>query len=196
MGESTATSIPKTENEPFNTSSPYSASKGAQECICMSYFHSYKLPIIIIRSSNVYGIQQYPEKLIPKFICHMIDGQKCPIQGDGSNKRLFLHVLDLCDALEIVRLKGTIGESYNISADFSNEYTVMDIAKMIINYFERNVDDHIVFVQDRNFNDQRYYMSSDKLKALGWNPTRIDFENQLKDIIEWYKINRHRYNLN
>jgi dTDP-D-glucose 4,6-dehydratase len=194
MGQS-ETSVPKTENEPFNTSSPYSASKAAQECICMSYFHSYKLPIIITRSSNIYGINQFPEKLIPKFICHMIDNKKCPIQGDGSNKRLFLHVLDLCEALEIVIQKGTIGESYNIAADFSNEYTVMDIANMIITYFGGHVDDNITFIHDRNFNDKRYYMSCEKLKALGWTPKHIDFENELKIIIEWYKINRHRYQL-
>jgi len=184
------TSTPKTEGDRFNVSSPYASTKAAQECLCMSYYHSYKLPIIITRSSNIYGIQQYPEKLIPKFICHMIDGKKCPIQGDGSHKRLFLHVLDLCEALDIVIHKGIIGESYNISSDFSNEYTVMEVANMVVKLFDinNNVEDFIEFVEDRNFNDKRYYMSSEKLKTLGWFPKRINFEEELKEIIKWYKL--------
>ena len=126
----------------------------------------------------------------------MIDDKKCPIQGTGENKRLFLHVLDLCEALQTVEKKGKIGEAYNISAHFDNEYTVLNVAKMIINYFyDDDYNNYIEYVEDRNFNDARYYMSSDKLKQLGWEPKRTDFKSELFTIIKWYIQNRYKYNI-
>ena len=52
------------ENSKFNPSNPYSSSKAAAEMIINGYIHSYNLPIIIIRSNNIFGIRQHPEKLI------------------------------------------------------------------------------------------------------------------------------------
>lgn len=66
-GES-VTEIPFSEDigvlKPTN---PYSASKAAAEMITQSYIDSYKMNIKTIRCNNVYGPNQYPEKLIPKF---------------------------------------------------------------------------------------------------------------------------------
>ena len=40
---------------------PYAASKAAAEMLVNSYKKSFKLPVIIVRSNNVYGPHQYPE---------------------------------------------------------------------------------------------------------------------------------------
>ena len=91
---------------------PYAASKAGAELIANSYLHSFKIPIIITRGNNVYGPNQYPEKLIPKFIKQLKEGNKVTIQGDGSSLRAFLYVDDLSSAFETLLNKGVIGEIF------------------------------------------------------------------------------------
>jgi len=90
---------------------PYAASKAGAEHIVMSYFKSWKFPVIITRSNNIYGPHQYPEKVIPKWICRLDRGQKCPIHGNGSNQRGFMYVDDVVAAYDLILQKGTIGIS-------------------------------------------------------------------------------------
>ena len=78
------------ENSPLLPTNPYSASKAAAEMIINSYKKSFNLPVIIVRANNIFGIRQYPEKLIPKFINLLAMGQKLPIHGTGKNTRHFL----------------------------------------------------------------------------------------------------------
>ena len=84
---------------------PYAATKAAAEMIVNSYIHSYKMPIIITRGNNVYGKNQYPEKLIPKFIQLLQMNKKMTIQGKGNQLRSFLHVDDVARAFELILLK-------------------------------------------------------------------------------------------
>jgi dTDP-glucose 4,6-dehydratase len=122
----------KNEDSVLCPTNPYAATKAAAELIAKSYYHSFKMPIIITRGNNVYGPNQYPEKLIPKFIQQLLKGDKVTIQGDGSNVRAFLHVNDVCSALKLILEKGKIGEIYNIGSDDHHEYTVTQIAHMLI----------------------------------------------------------------
>jgi dTDP-glucose 4,6-dehydratase len=92
----------KNEESILCPTNPYAASKAAAELIAKSYYHSFKMPIIITRGNNVYGPNQYPEKLIPLFIELLINNKPVTIQGDGSNVRAFLHVNDVCSALNLV----------------------------------------------------------------------------------------------
>lgn len=190
--------IPRDENSPLECTSPYSASKAAAEFIVKSYYHSYKLPIIITRGNNVYGPNQFPEKVIPRFICKLIDGEKLPIQGKGTSRRNFIHAHDTCTAFETILLKGSIGETYNISASHDNEFSVLEIAKMLIELFHKqkidDVTDYVEFIEDRNFNDSRYFISSDKLETLGWKIEKNNFIETLEELIEWYKNNKDKYN--
>lgn len=150
---------------------PYSASKAAAEMIIMSYIESFGMNIKIIRCNNVYGPNQYPEKIIPKFKRLLRNGKKCTIHGSESShiKRRFMHVDDVVDAVEIVWKKGTPGEIYNIASD--NEMTVMELTKLMIKIIRNTeeYDDWIEYVDDRPFNDKRYYICGEKLKALGWS---------------------------
>ena len=169
----------KNEQSILIPTNPYAATKAGAELIAMSYIKSYNLPIIITRGNNVYGPNQYPEKLIPYFIKLLNSGKPVTIQGDGSAKRSFLHVDDTCSAFEIILDKGKIGEIYNIGADIdSSEYTVMEIAKILINYIPGTIE----FIQDRPFNDSRYFISNEKLKKLGWK-IKKEFNIGIKELV-------------
>ena len=131
------------------------------------------MPIIITRGNNVYGPNQYPEKLIPLFIKLLNENKKVTIQGKGTSVRAFLHAYDTARAFETILDKGEVGEIYNIGCDENMEYSVMEIAKILIKKI-KNTEDYdkwIEFVEDRPFNDQRYYISNAKLKNLGWDIT-------------------------
>jgi dTDP-glucose 4,6-dehydratase len=184
-GES-RTDVPFTEDEGvLRPTNPYSASKAAAEMIVRSYIESFGMNIKVIRCNNVYGPNQYPEKLIPKFKRLLKEGKKCTLHGRNcvNNKRAFMHVEDVVDAVEIVWKSGTPGEVYNIASD--DELTVMELTQLIIeNILETtDYDKWITYVDDRPFNDKRYYICSKKLKALGWSQrkTREDLINFLKE---------------
>ena len=174
----------KTEQSILCPTNPYAATKAGAELIAQSYLHSYKMPIIITRGNNVYGPNQYPEKLIPKFIKLLKENKKVTIQGNGSAVRGFLHSFDTARAFECILNKGTIGEIYNIGCDEHMEYSVLNIAKILINLVKNtdNYDKWIEYIDDRPFNDQRYYISNQKLKDLGWDIS-IDFMEGLKKLI-------------
>lgn len=160
----------KTEESVLCPTNPYAATKAGAELIAQSYYHSFKMPIIITRGNNVYGPNQYPEKLIPKFIKLLKEGKKVTIQGDGSNVRAFLHVDDVCSAFRLILEKGEIGEIYNIGSDEESEISVLDVAKLLIKEIRKSEDyeSWIEYVEDRPFNDKRYYISNQKVKDLGW----------------------------
>ena len=163
---------------------PYSASKAAAEMIVRSYIESFKMNIKTIRCNNVYGPNQYPEKLIPKFKKLLREGKKCTIHGGNCAqiKRAFMHVDDVVDAVEVVWKRGTPGEIYNIASD--DEMTVMEVTQIAIETLKstKDYDEWIEYVEDRPFNDRRYHICSKKLKALGWSQkkTREDLINFLR----------------
>lgn len=174
----------KNENSILCPTNPYAATKAAAELIAKSYYFSFKMPIIITRGNNVYGPNQYPEKLIPRFIKLLQENKKVTIQGDGSNVRGFLHVNDVCSALECVLEKGQIGEIYNIGSDDNHEYTVTEIAHKLIKEIKNteNYSEWITYIEDRPFNDKRYYISNDKLKQMGWS-INTDFDQGLHELL-------------
>jgi dTDP-glucose 4,6-dehydratase len=161
----------KTEHSILCPTNPYAATKAGAELLAQSYAHSYKMPIIITRGNNVYGPNQYPEKIIPLFIKLLQEDKKVSIQGDGSSVRAFLHAHDTASAFECILEKGKIGEIYNIGCDENMEYSVLEVAKLLIRMIKNtdNYDDWIEYVEDRPYNDKRYYISNQKLKDLGWN---------------------------
>ena len=184
-GES-KTDVPFTEDTGvLRPTNPYSASKAAAEMIVRSYIESFKMNIKTIRCNNVYGPNQYPEKLIPKFKRLLREGKKCTIHGKSCAdiKRAFMHVEDVVDAVEIVWKRGAPGEVYNIASD--HELTVTEVTRLAIETITgtQNYDDWIEYVNDRPFNDRRYYICSKKLKALGWSQkkTREDLINFIKE---------------
>jgi len=174
----------KNENSILCPTNPYAATKAAAELLAKSYYHSFSMPIIITRGNNVYGPNQYPEKLIPLFIKLLNEDKPVTIQGDGSNLRSFLHVSDVCSAINIILDKGEIGEIYNIGSNDNSEYSVLDIAQLLIKLIKKT-DDYskwINYIQDRPFNDKRYHISNNKLREMGWE-IKKDFINGINELI-------------
>ena len=142
------------------------------------------MPIIITRGNNVYGPNQYPEKLIPRFIKQLKNNEKVTIQGDGSTVRAFLNAYDTACAFECILEKGKIGEIYNIGCDEGMEYSVMEVAKILIKMIKdtEEYDRWITYIEDRPYNDKRYYISNQKLRDLGWDIT-VEFDDGLKNLL-------------
>lgn len=174
------------ETSPYNPRNPYSASKAASDHLVRAYFHTYNLPITINNCSNNYGQYQYPEKLIPLFITHLIKGKKVPVYGDGLNIRDWIHVKDHCDAIDLILHKGKIGETYCIGGDC--EKTNIEITNIILKKFNKD-GRHIKFVKDRKGHDRRYSIDITKIKnKLGWHP-KYTFDEGLNETIRWYEEN-------
>lgn len=176
------------EKSLLNPTNPYAATKAAAEFLVRSYSYSYKIPIIIIRGNNVFGPRQYPEKLIPRFICHLNKNEKCPIQGKGLSRRNFIFVDDVTRALLLIIEKGKINEIYNIgSTDEYNVLEILDILMKKMNIKKEKVD-IVEYVEDRLFNDFRYSIDIAKLIKLGWTK-QISFDQGLDITIKWYTEN-------
>lgn len=140
-----------------------------------SYHHSFGLPAIVVRCNNVYGPNQYHEKVIPKFIHQLKNNQKCTIHGTGQTRRNFIHAFDVASAIDTIIEKGKVGKIYNIGVD--NEYSVLEIAHILIEKLKpgQPIDDWIEFVPDRYFNDFRYSIDSSELRKLGWEDAFSNF---------------------
>ena len=179
------TETKKTEQSLLCPTNPYAASKAAAEAIVQSYIQSFNMPIIITRGNNVYGPNQYPEKVIPKFIQQLYSGRKITIQGDGRCVRGFLHVNDTVDAFIKILEDGKINEIYNIGCDEVGEISIFELAKKIhkICKIKTEFKHCIEYIKDRPFNDKRYYISNNKLKKLGWN-IKINLDTGLKMLLE------------
>ena len=172
------------EKDSLNPTNPYSASKAAAEMITGSYKYICKKDIVIIRANNIYGIRQFPEKLIPSCIVSLINNKKIQIHGNGLNRRHFLFVKDFCSGLETIIRKVNDG-IYNIGSDES--YQNIQIAKKICSLMNKS-NNNIKYTKDRPFNDRRYSVSSKKIQKLGWKPNTNLF-NELDNIIKWYTKN-------
>ena len=175
-----------TEISPLNPSNPYSASKASADLICLSYYKTYKLPILITRCCNNYGPYQFPEKLIPLMTIKAIKEEKLPVYGNGENIREWIHVIDHCRAIDAIINYGNAGEIYNISTR-QNEMNI-NIVKKILQLLNRT-EDLIQFVEDRPGHDFRYALDNTKItKELGRKPI-YDLESGLKETVVWYKEN-------
>lgn len=152
----------------LHPTNPYSASKAGAEHMCTAYRMSYGLPIVMIRCNNVYGPTQYPEKLVPKFTRLLADGKRCPIQGDGTALRSFVHARDVARAIALIARDGIVGEAYNIGT--ANEFSVRQIFERILEMVRPGADPAkwCAQVADRPYNDKRYAVDDTKLRALGW----------------------------
>jgi len=173
------------ENSPIRPNSPYSAAKAGGDHLAMAYYKTFKLPVIITRSSNNFGPYQYPEKVIPLFITNLLENKKVPLYGDGMNVRDWLYVADNCTAIDLVLHKGKIGEVYNIGGSF--EIPNIELTNIILKNLGKT-DKLIYYVSDRLGHDRRYSLDSSKVRKLGWKPSK-SFDIAIKETINWYRAN-------
>ncbi|KAF3934575.1 ADP-L-glycero-D-manno-heptose-6-epimerase [Dactylellina cionopaga] len=166
---------------------PYAASKAAAEMLVNAYYKSFKLPVIIVRSNNVYGPHQFPEKVIPKFTCLLNRGGKLLLHGDGKHTRRYLFAGDAADAFDTILHKGIIGQIYNVGS--YDEISNIELCQRLIKEFgmpAEKYDDIVHHVIDRPFNDRRYAVDGSKLRKLGWDQ-KTKFEDGLRTTVQWYR---------
>ncbi|KAK3952723.1 hypothetical protein QBC32DRAFT_134633 [Pseudoneurospora amorphoporcata] len=191
---------------------PYAASKAAAEMLVNSYKKSFKLPVIIVRSNNVYGPHQYPEKIIPKFTCLLARGKPVVLHGDGSPTRRYLYAGDAADAFDTILHRGQLGEIYNVGS--YDEISNLSLCHKLLAEMEiisprsplsapaRNYTTSppslplvaeqeefyrwVKYTRDRPFNDHRYAVDGTKLRQLGWEP-KTSFGEGLRITVDWYR---------
>jgi len=175
-----------TETSPLHPSSPYSATKAGADLLVASYLDTYGLQTVICRGSNNYGPRQYPEKLIPLMILNALHGDALPVYGDGMNVRNWLYVEDFARGIGTVLERGVAGEVYNVGGP--DECPNIEVVKRIVEL--TGADESIItYVTDRPGHDRRYSLSSDKVRALGWQPRMRFFEQGLEETVSWYRDN-------
>lgn len=172
-----------TEESPLLPNSPYSASKAGGDLQVRAAFRTYGFPALITRGSNTYGPYQYPEKIIPLFITHLLEGRKVPLYGDGSDRRDWLHVDDHARGILTVLERGVLGEVYNLGS--TSELSNFELTRGILSGFGKDetwIEPH----PERAGHDRRYALNSAKAEALGWK-AMISFDVGLTETIAWYR---------
>lgn len=174
--------IPSRESDIVNPSSAYSASKASAETFCNAYYKTFKVPVIITRSSNNFGPYQHEEKFVPKVILNALQNEPIPIYGTGKNIRDWIYVLDNCEGIDFVSKDGRLGEVYNIGG--GNQETNVDMAMSILGILGKP-QKILTHVEDRLGHDYEYNLDCFKVHKLGWHP-KYNFEKSLRSTIEWY----------
>jgi dTDP-glucose 4,6-dehydratase len=174
------------ETDLLNPSSPYSASKAAADLLVTAYHVTYELDVTVTRSTNNYGPNQHPEKLMPRLITNALHGKSLPIYGSGKNVRDWIFVEDNCRAIQFVLEKGKKGQIYNIAG--GNERRNIEIATEILTRLSLP-ETMIEHVPDRPGHDFRYSLNCEKIHRVGWSP-QVPFEEGLQKTVDWYASNK------
>ena len=184
-----------TEETAYAPSSPYSASKAAADHFVRAWHDTYGLPVVLSNCSNNYGPYHFPEKLIPLVILNALEGKPLPVYGKGENVRDWLHVDDHAAALELVLIRGKVGESYNVGG--RAERTNLQVVEAICDLLDQRRPlasgqprrSLIAFVADRPGHDRRYAIDPAKIeRELGWRADH-SFEAGLAETIDWFLAN-------
>ncbi len=177
------------EHDQFRPSNPYAASKIGEEMMAYSFAHAFDLPISIVRSTNIIGEAQHPEKFIPKTIKDIIENRKVTLHGksrEDLSSRCWVHARNVADGLLFLLEKAGKKEFYNITGE---EKTILDMADWIHEEIRgrKLYDNEIEFVDfhtARPGHDKRYALDDTKIRNLGWVPP-VDLEHSLKKTVRW-----------
>lgn len=175
------------ETDLLKPSNPYSATKAAADMLILAWGRTYKLPYVIVRPTNNYGIGQYVEKLIPRTVKFLSLGKPIELHDEGKPVRTWLHAQDTSRAIISIIEAGCVNEIYNISGNYEVENIV--VVKKILNllYGSDNTDGKTTKLC-RVGQDMRYSIDDSKIKSLGWQP-QADFNIELIGIVDYYKKN-------
>jgi dTDP-glucose 4,6-dehydratase len=178
-----------TESDLLKPSNPYSATKAAADQLILAWGRTYKIPYVIVRPTNNYGIGQYVEKLIPKACKYLDLGRKIPLHNGGTPIRTWLHAADTAQAVITIIENGVKNEIFNISGGY--EQTNFETVKKVIQNYKNidnfDINDFIDTDYSRPGQDVRYSLDDSKLRSLGWEPKK-EFDKEIKGIVKYYKI--------
>lgn len=179
------------EYDRYNSTNPYSASKAGAEELCVAYCNTYKLPVVVTHTMNVFGPRQHPEKFIPATIANVRDGNLVYIHADAERKRSgsrhYIHVADVADALLFLTVldhaPNGLCPKFNIVGE--REVSNLELAQMIAEAEGKPLRYEMVdFHSSRPGHDLRYALDGTKMRELGWQP-KEPVQNRIKDVVVW-----------
>jgi len=171
-------------DRPFAPTSPYAASKAGAELLIAAYRHTYQLPITVIRSCNIYGPRQHPEKFIPLFITQALRGEPMPLYGDGLQEREWLFIDDFVAAFRLLLEKLEAAPAV-VHVGSGDRVPNRRVAEAICRLAGAPLG-LIRSVADRPGHDRRYALDSSTARGLGWTP-RTSLEEGLARTVAWYR---------
>jgi dTDP-glucose 4,6-dehydratase len=177
------------ETDPLIPSNPYSASKASSDMLILAWARTYGVKYVIVRPTNNYGEGQYPEKLIPLCVKLLQRGKKIMLHDGGEPIRNWLHADDTAEAVTTIVESGKTDEIFNIPGDFEQK-NYLTVKKVIEAYYNNDVKwkDYVDLNHKRPGQDVRYALNGDKLRQLGWKPTKV-FDEEIIKLVEFYKEN-------
>jgi len=176
-------------------SNPYSASKAAQEAIAISYWRSYKVPLIITNTMNNFGEMQQPSKFPAMVQIKVTNGEQVIIHGNEKSigTRYYIHSNTFADALIYILKNTRPYQHVDGEIDRPDRYNIvgslrlnnLELAERIANCLGKKLKYKMVdFHAARPGHDRHYGLDGAKLEKLGWKPNR-SFGIALADTIEW-----------
>lgn len=177
------------ETASLKPSNPYSATKASADHLIQSYHRTFKIPYLIVRPTNNYGVGQYVEKFIPKTCQYLALEKKVPLHEKGTPIRCWLHAQDTTNAVIHLLKNDIVNDVYNISGNY--EDTNLNVFKKILSKFGINQDDYLEYVDfsvNRPGQDVRYHINDDKLRKSGWD-NQINFNLALNDVVHHHRMN-------
>ena len=175
------------EWDAYRSGNPYAATKAGGEELCLAYENTYKLPVVITHTMNVYGERQHHEKFIPKVVRKVVNGDRVQIHSDSSKtrsgSRSYIDVRDVASAVDFVVHRGKSGEKYNVVGE--REVSNLDLATKIAEICGKPLHyDMVDFHSSRPGHDLRYALSGRKLATMGWKHL-CSFEESLARTVKW-----------
>tara|TARA_R110002153_G_scaffold13025_2_gene48781 strand:- start:618 stop:1589 length:972 start_codon:yes stop_codon:yes gene_type:complete len=176
------------ESDLLKPSNPYSATKAAADMLILAWARTYKIPFVIVRPTNNYGIGQYVEKLIPKACKYLKLGKKIPLHNNGTPIRNWLHAEDTANAVIKIIESGVQNEIFNVAGGFeqANIDTVKKMLSVLTGTEDYDINDYVDMSCSRVGQDLRYALDDSKLQSLGWSAEK-KFDEELPKIMEYYK---------
>lgn len=172
-----------TEDQDFNPSTPYAASRAGCDLHLMTFFKQYGFPVAFTRAANVYGPGQQLYRIIPRTIMAVLTGEKLQLHGGGHSVRAFIHLDDVADATFRVMQHGKTGEVYHISTD--RFVSIRELVAMICERMGSSFEANVEVVGDRPGKDAAYLLESGKCRSeLAWQDG-ISLEQGIDETIAW-----------
>jgi len=171
------------EDAPLNPSTPYAASKAAADLLLKTYREQFDLPLLTVRSTNVYGARQQLFKIVPRSMIYMKLGRTIPLHGGGKAVKSYIHIRDISRGELAILEKGRLGQIYHLSPD--RGVSIRDLVAMICERMGRPFDEATETVDERQGQDAAYVIDSSKARQeLGWSP-EIGLEEGLQEVADW-----------
>ncbi len=172
-----------TESAPDNPSTPYAASKAAADMLLSVFHKQYGLPLVTVRSTNVYGARQQLFKIVPRTVIALRLGRTIQLHGGGVAVKSYVHVRDVSEGELAMLERGTPGERYHLSPDCG--IAVRDLVAKICRLMGKDFESVTEPVAERPGQDAAYVIDSSKARAaFGWSP-RISLDEGLAGVVEW-----------